>query len=93
MVLELVPPGRPDEGRGASSGSPASTALEAVLYAGDDLADLDAFAALDRLAARGHAWRSRSPCAATRRPPALVEAADVVVDGPAGLVELLRQLA
>ena len=50
MVLELVPPDRPLKG-GAVERLVGEHALEALLYAGDDHADLDAFAALDRLSA------------------------------------------
>jgi trehalose 6-phosphate phosphatase len=52
MVLELVPPDRPLKG-GAVERLAGGHALQAVLYAGDDHADLDAFAALDRLARAG----------------------------------------
>jgi trehalose 6-phosphate phosphatase len=91
MVLELVPPGRAMKG-GAVERLVAEHALEAVLYAGDDHADLDAFGALDRLAARGLVTVKvavRGP----ETPSALLDAADVVADGPGGLVALLRQLA
>jgi trehalose 6-phosphate phosphatase len=91
MVLELVPPGRPMKG-GAVERLAARDGLDAVLYAGDDHADLDAFAALDRLGDKG----TRTVKVAVRGPEtpgALTSAADVVVDGPAGLVGLLAQLA
>ncbi len=90
MVIELVPAGRPRKG-GAVERTVLGLGLEAVLFAGDDVADLDAFAALDRIAERG----SISVKVAVRgeeTPPALLAAADVVVEGPAGLVELLLQL-
>ncbi len=63
-----------------------------MLYAGDDHADLDAFAALDRLAERG-TLAVRVAVRGRETPPELEEAADLVVDEPRGLVELLRQLA
>jgi trehalose 6-phosphate phosphatase len=91
MVLELVPPGRPMKG-GAVERLVGRGALDAVLYAGDDVADLDAFAALDRLAARG-VVAIKVAVRGPETPPELVETADVAVDGPPGLVELLRQLA
>jgi trehalose 6-phosphate phosphatase len=90
MVLELVPPDRPLKG-GAVERLAGEHALQAVLYAGDDHADLDAFAALDRLAARG-IRTVRVAVRGPETPPALVDAADVAVDGPHGLVALLRQL-
>lgn len=91
MVLELVPSGRPMKGA-AVERLAGEHALEAALYAGDDQADIDAFDALDRLAARGTPTVKvavRGP----ETPARLVDAADVVVDGPRGLVGLLGQLA
>jgi trehalose 6-phosphate phosphatase len=90
MVVELVPAGRPMKGA-AVERLAREHELVAVLYAGDDHADLDAFAALDRLARDGvHVVRVAVHGEET--PPALVEAADLVVDGPAGLVRTLRTL-
>lgn len=91
MVVELVPQGRPMKG-GAVERLAGQHELEAVLFAGDDRADLDAFGALDRLDARGTVT-VRVAVRGTETPVELVDAADVVVDGPRGLVELLRQLA
>jgi trehalose 6-phosphate phosphatase len=70
----------------------AEFGLEAILFAGDDVADLDAFRALDRLASRGIVT-SRVAVAGPETPDALIDSADVVVEGPAGLVALLRELA
>ncbi len=90
MVVELVPAGRPLK-EGAVERIVADERLEAVLYAGDDVADLRAFEALDRLAERG--LRTVKVAVHGRETPAaLTAAADVVVDGPAGLVTLLRGL-
>ena len=91
MVLELVPPGRPMKG-GAVERLAGRHGLEAVLYAGDEHADLDAFAALDRLAERG-TLAVRVAVRGRETPPELEEAADLVVDEPRGLVQLLLQLA
>jgi trehalose 6-phosphate phosphatase len=63
-----------------------------VLYAGDDHADLDAFAALDTLARRG-IDTVKVAVRGPETPTALVNAADVVTEGPNGLVALLGQLA
>jgi trehalose 6-phosphate phosphatase len=90
MVIELVPCGRPMKG-GALERIAGEHELQAVLYAGDDHADLDAFEALDRLAASG-VQVVRVAVRGGETPRALVDAADVFVDGPAGLVELLRTL-
>jgi len=90
MVLELVPAGRPLK-EGAVERIVAEERLDAVLYAGDDVADLRAFEALDRLSERG--VRTLKVAVHGRETPlALTDAADVVVDGPAGLVTLLRGL-
>jgi trehalose 6-phosphate phosphatase len=90
MVLELVPAGRPLK-EGAVERLVAANRLDAVLYAGDDLADIAAFEALDRLAERGVAT-VKVAVHGRETPLALSDAADVVVDGPAGLVTLLRSL-
>jgi trehalose 6-phosphate phosphatase len=90
MVIELVSRGRPMKG-GAVERIVGEHELQAVLYAGDDHADLDAFEALDRLAASG-VQVVRVAVRGRETPRSLVDAADVVVEGPAGLVELLRTL-
>ena len=90
MVLELVPAGRPLK-EGAVERIVEEDRLDAVLYAGDDVADIRAFEALDRLAERG--VRTLKVAVHGRETPlALTDAADLVVDGPAGLVTLLRGL-
>ena len=90
MVIELVPAGRPLK-EGAVERIVEDERLDAVLYAGDDVADIRAFEALDRLA--GHGLRTVKVAVHGRETPsALNDAADVVVDGPAGLVTLLRGL-
>lgn len=91
MVIELVPPGRPMKG-GAIERLVDEERLEAVLYAGDDLADLDAFDALDRLRGRG-ALSVKVAVRGAETPPELIAGADLVADLPAGLVRLLRSLA
>jgi trehalose 6-phosphate phosphatase len=91
MVLELMAAGRPLKG-GAVERLVAEHDLAAALFAGDDVADLDAFSALDRLAEGGfHAVKVAVRGEET--PEDLLAAADLQVEGPEGLVELLRQLA
>ena len=87
MVIELVPAGRPLKEGGRADRR--RRGLEAVLYAGDDVADLRAFEALDRLAERG--VRTVKVAVHGRDPGRAEAAADVVVDGPAGLVTMLRR--
>ncbi|HEX9717077.1 MAG TPA: trehalose-phosphatase [Actinomycetota bacterium] len=91
MVVELVPAGRPRKG-GAVERLVGEHALRAALFAGDDEADLDAFAALDRLGSNG-LLAVKVAVRGDETPSSLLESADVVVEGPEGLVELLRQLA
>ena len=92
MVLELVPPDRPLKG-GAVERLVREHGLQAVLYAGDDHADLDAFDALDRLIGSGDVRAAvRVAVRGPETPPALLDAADVVAEGPVELVELLRTL-
>jgi trehalose 6-phosphate phosphatase len=89
-VLELVPAGRPLKG-GAVERIAEDAGLDAVLYAGDDQADLKAFEVLDRLSAAGLVT-VKVAVHGPETPSALRPAAEVVVDGPAGLVGLLRRL-
>jgi trehalose 6-phosphate phosphatase len=91
MARELRPPVPADKG----------TAVEALLddaaaacFAGDDRGDLDAFAALERLASAGRIEHAvRIAVGSAEVPAELVVQADLVVDGPGGLVSLLEQLA
>lgn len=91
MVIELVPPGRPRKG-GAVERLVGENDLRAALFAGDDVADMDAFEALDRLRHSG-LLAVKVAVAGPETPHPLVDAADLVADGPGELVELLRQLA
>ena len=89
LVLELRPPGHDKRGALLSLCEPLPSA---VLFAGDDLGDLPAYDAVDELRARG--VPGVLVCSGSDEgPPALRERADVVVDGPAGVVELLTSLA
>ena len=65
-----------------------------ALYGGDDSTDLDAFAGLRRLEAAG--GLERAVCvgiASDEAPAGLGERSDIVVEGTAGFLELLRSLA
>ena len=85
-VLELRPPVAADKGT-AVHRLLAERGLRRALYAGDDTTDLDAFAALD-----GLELGVRVAVASDEGPRELREAADLVVDGPAGVLALLRTL-
>jgi trehalose 6-phosphate phosphatase len=62
-----------------------------VVFGGDDLGDVEAFEAVRSLRAGG--LPGLVVCSASTEQPDLVRLADVVVDGPAGVVELLSALA
>jgi trehalose 6-phosphate phosphatase len=91
MVLELVPADRPRKGS-AVRRLVRSAGARAALFAGDDLADLEAFAALDELREEG-VVAVKVAVRGAEEWPELLGAADLVVPGPAGLVGLLRELA
>ncbi len=60
------------------------------LFAGDDLGDVEAFAAVEDLREQGLA--TLLVCSASDEESALVDRSDVVVKGPDGVLELLRRL-
>jgi trehalose 6-phosphate phosphatase len=62
----------------------------AVLFAGDDLGDLEAFAAVEDL--RDQGLPTLLVCSASDEESALLARSDVVVKGPDGVLELLRRL-
>ncbi|MFH9471140.1 trehalose-phosphatase [Streptomyces clavifer] len=88
LVLELRPPGV-DKGV-ALAEYVRATGAEAVLYAGDDLGDLAAYAAVEELRTAGTA--GLLVCSGTEVPE-LAERADLLVSGPAEVVGLLEALA
>jgi trehalose 6-phosphate phosphatase len=85
-VLELRPPIEADKGTAVAS-LLADRGLRHALYAGDDTTDLDGFRGLN-----GLELAVRVAVSSEEGPPELREAADLVVDGPAGALELLRFL-
>jgi len=91
MVIELLPAGRPRKG-GAVERLVADANLRAVLYAGDDVADIEAFKMLERLAAQGM-HTTAVAVEGPETPEELIDAAAFGVAGPTGLLELLVQLA
>ncbi|MFG1707566.1 trehalose-phosphatase [Nonomuraea sp. M3C6] len=86
MVLELRPPGM-DKGH-ALSLFLAERAARSVLFAGDDLGDLAAFDAV-----RASGLPGVTVCSGSAEVTALAERADIVVDGPDGVMALLGELA
>ena len=87
-VLEIRPPVPTDKGTAVTTLIGRVGATRA-LYAGDDETDLDAFRGLDRLDLE-HALRVA--VASEEAPAALRQAADLVVESPLALAEVLRLL-
>ena len=85
-VLEILPPLHANKGT-AVRRLLVERGLERALYGGDDTTDLDAFRALEAFD-----LHVRVAVMSPEGPPALRDAADVVVDGPAEFLELLRRL-
>jgi trehalose 6-phosphate phosphatase len=92
-VLEIRPPVPVTKARAVEelAGAPG---IRAALYGGDDTTDLDAFDALDAMVADGRLDTAvRVGVASDEGPPAIVERADIVVQGPAGFLDVLAALA
>jgi trehalose 6-phosphate phosphatase len=89
MSYELRPP--VDHGKGLAL-EEAAEGLAAACFFGDDRGDLDAFDALDRLAARG-VDVVRVAVRSEEAPGELFERADLVVDGPPEVLRILERLA
>jgi trehalose 6-phosphate phosphatase len=88
MSVELRPPVAVDKGTVLQR---LAGGLAVVAYAGDDLGDLPAFGALRRLAASGASTLAVA-AGGPETPVEVVEAADVVLDGPAGVVAWLDRI-
>ncbi|MFF0556466.1 trehalose-phosphatase [Streptomyces sp. NPDC020472] len=89
MVLELRPPGM-DKGV-ALAKYVREVGAGSVLYAGDDLGDLPAFAAVEKL--RSDGTPGVLVCSGSTEVPELADRADLSVAGPPGVVEFLTELA
>jgi trehalose 6-phosphate phosphatase len=88
MSIELHPPISTDKGTALDA---LAEGLAAVCYVGDDLGDLPAFDALDRLTGSTvHTLRVAVGSAET--PATLLQRADLVLGGPAEVLSLLRSL-
>ncbi|MEU6224646.1 trehalose-phosphatase [Streptomyces sp. NPDC047042] len=90
LVLELRPPGM-DKGV-ALEEYVREIGATSVLYAGDDLGDLPAFAAVEKLRRQGIPGLLVCSGNSAEAVTELAERADLVVDGPAGVVRLLQAL-
>ncbi|MGW4908637.1 trehalose-phosphatase [Streptomyces sp. NPDC004270] len=89
LVLELRPPGM-DKGVALREYA-REIGAGAVLYAGDDLGDIPAFAAVEKLRTEG--TPGLLVCSGSEEVTELAERSDLVVDGPEEVVRLLKTLA
>jgi trehalose 6-phosphate phosphatase len=87
--VELHPPIEADKGTVLER---LADGFRNVCFLGDDVGDLPAFAALDRLRRVGVVTLAVAVRSAETAPE-LLDAADVAVDGPAGALALLRRLS
>jgi trehalose 6-phosphate phosphatase len=90
LVWELRPAVRSDKGDAVRRVVAESAAREVVVV-GDDLGDLAAFAAVAGLTAEGGDGL-RVAVRSAEAPPALLDEADLVVEGPAGVLDFLKRL-
>jgi trehalose 6-phosphate phosphatase len=89
LVLELRPSGS-DKGRALRELAGQRSAA-AVMFCGDDRGDLPAFRAVRELREAG--TPGLAVCSGSAEVPELAAEADLVVEGPAGVVQLLAGLA
>lgn len=83
LNVEIVPPVETDKGLAVAE---LLNGFAICLYAGDDVGDIPAFEWLRK-------WDGESLCVAVggpELPPEVSDAADAVVDGPAGILALMR---
>lgn len=94
-VLEVRPPVKIDKGAGIISFlNDAGEGIDTALYVGDDSTDLDAFRALNELRRDGRLTRTiKVGVASAEGPSTITGEADLVVDGPDGVRQLLSVLA
>jgi trehalose 6-phosphate phosphatase len=92
-VLEVRPPVRVDKGS-AVQRLLRDEDLDAALYAGDDVTDLDAFRTLAELVEEGRlSYAVRVGISSDEGPAEITREADVVVEGTDGMRKLLELLA
>lgn len=89
MSVELHPPIEADKGTALDS---LADELSALSYAGDDAGDIPAFGALDRLASDRDVSALRVAVASDEAPAELINRADLVLQGPGEVLDLLKAL-
>ena len=88
MSFELHPPIPADKGTALLD---LADGLDAVCYVGDDVGDLPAFDALDKIAADGvHTWKVGVH--SDEESSEMIRRSDTAVEGPEGVVRLLQAL-
>jgi trehalose 6-phosphate phosphatase len=94
-VLEVRPPVKIDKGSGIQRLlTEVGPDIEMALYVGDDTTDIDAFRALGAFVQEGRLERAlRVGVESDEGPSEILAEADVVVDGPQGVRELLALLS
>ena len=92
-MLEIRPPVPIDKGQAVRE-LLRRTPVQTAVFGGDDATDLDVYDALDSLVDEGALEHAvRVGVRSDEGPAAIVERADVVVDGTAGFVQVLELLA
>jgi trehalose 6-phosphate phosphatase len=92
-VLDLRPVAGIDKGTAVHRILVQRAPLDAALFAGDDRTDLDAFRALRALAGTARLGSAvRVGVASPESPPEISAEADVVVEGPEGVLAVLKEL-
>ncbi len=89
MVIEVRAPGM-HKGQALRTFH-AELGADGVMFAGDDLGDVEAFRAVGDLREAGHP--GLLVCSGSQEQRALVELSDIVVDGPDGVLGLFRRFA
>jgi trehalose 6-phosphate phosphatase len=99
MACELRPPVPLDKGTAVEALLADSSGIRAVAFAGDDRGDLPVFDLFDELSIPPDeavddpsVWCTRIAVRSSEAPAELIARADIVVDGPPGLAELLTDL-
>jgi trehalose 6-phosphate phosphatase len=93
-VLEVRPPIKIDKGAGIRRLlDEVGSEIDSAMYVGDDTTDLDAFRTLAELVTEGRLVRAvRVGVASDEGPSQITSEADVVVNGPEGVSQLLAAL-
>lgn len=91
LVWELAPRVHADKGD-AVRRVVVESGARSVVFVGDDLGDLPAFNAVAQAAAEGH-HGLRVAVRSAEAPPLLLAEADLIVDGPPGVLDFLRRLS